>query len=300
MNQSRVRLIATVFVLAFGFIITAQAQADRQQDERPAPPKVIRKSGGVLAAEATNLVNPAYPPLAKAARVSGSVVVEVTIDEEGNVIAARAISGHPLLKDAAVDAARGWKFKPTLLSGQPVKVIGTITFNFHLDNDKEIEALKEKINANPGSAELHYELANLYKGSMQYEKAIEEYKQALSLEPNHAGAYLGLGDVYEMTGRGNEAIETYKDALNAHPNSAFTEGIYMALGSAYFKQERNEEALEAYKQVAAINPNSQTAHFLLGRLYLRLGDKQSAANEAAILKNLDPAMAEALRRLIDK
>jgi protein TonB len=62
----------------------------------------------------------------------GAVVVEVTIDENGSVIAASAISGHPLLKDAAVSAARRWKFKPTKLSGQPVKVIGTITFNFQM------------------------------------------------------------------------------------------------------------------------------------------------------------------------
>jgi len=56
----------------------------------------------------------------------------VTVDESGNVITAHAISGHPLLTDAAVMAARGWKFTPTQVSGVPVKVIGTITFNFNL------------------------------------------------------------------------------------------------------------------------------------------------------------------------
>src|SRR6185369_11863845 len=55
-----------------------------------------------------------------------------TVDEDGNVISARAISGHPLLKDAAVAAAREWVFEPTTLSGTAVKVIGTITFNFNL------------------------------------------------------------------------------------------------------------------------------------------------------------------------
>jgi TonB family protein len=96
------------------------------------PPGIIRKSGGVLQGSATKRVEPSYPPLAKAASVSGPVVVEVTVDEFGSVISARAISGHPMLKDAAVDAARGWRFTPTLLSGAPVKVIGTITFNFNL------------------------------------------------------------------------------------------------------------------------------------------------------------------------
>jgi protein TonB len=101
-----------------------------KEEPKPEPPKIVRKSGGVLQGSATRRPTPTYPPLARAARVSGAVVVEVTVDEAGNVISARAISGHPLLKDAAVAAARGWKFTPTQLSGVPVKVIGTITFNF--------------------------------------------------------------------------------------------------------------------------------------------------------------------------
>ncbi len=95
-------------------------------------PSVVRKSGGVLAGEAVRRVDPSYPPLAKAAHVEGTVIVEVTIDEQGNVTSARALSGHPLLKDAAVSAARGWRYKPTFLGGVPVKVVGTLTFNFNL------------------------------------------------------------------------------------------------------------------------------------------------------------------------
>ena len=93
-------------------------------------PKLIRKSREVFAASATRRIVPDSPPLARAARISGSVVVEVTLDEAGVVIEARAISGHPLLKDAAVNAARQWQFTPTLLSGVPVRVIGTLAFNF--------------------------------------------------------------------------------------------------------------------------------------------------------------------------
>jgi TonB family protein len=101
-------------------------QAISTPDDR----KLIRKSGGVLANSATHRVVPESPPLARAARITGSVVVEVTIDEGGSVIAARAISGHPLLKDTAVEAARQWQFTPTNLSGVPVKVIGLLTFQF--------------------------------------------------------------------------------------------------------------------------------------------------------------------------
>jgi protein TonB len=99
----------------------------------PDPPKPTgptRVSGGVLAGKATNRVQPPYPPMAKQANIEGSVVVEVTVSENGGVISSKAISGHPLLRPAAEQAARGWRFSPTLLSGVPVKVIGTITFNF--------------------------------------------------------------------------------------------------------------------------------------------------------------------------
>jgi protein TonB len=76
------------------------------------------------------LPKPAYPAAAKAVRASGSVSVQVLISESGSVISASAVSGHPLLRAAAVSAARGARFSPTLLSGQPVKVSGVITYNF--------------------------------------------------------------------------------------------------------------------------------------------------------------------------
>ena len=103
----------------------------------PPPPKPTPKpvpktiSGGVVNGKAVNLVTPSYPAAAKAVRASGSVNVQVTIDENGNVISASAVSGHPLLRAAAVSAARSSKFSPTKLSGEPVKVTGVIVYNFN-------------------------------------------------------------------------------------------------------------------------------------------------------------------------
>jgi TonB family protein len=73
---------------------------------------------------------PVYPPIAKAAGAEGSVSVRVLVDEDGNVVAAEAVSGHPLLQSAAVDAAREAKFKPTVVEGKPVKVSGIISYVF--------------------------------------------------------------------------------------------------------------------------------------------------------------------------
>jgi protein TonB len=98
----------------------------------PPPPAAPRApiSGGVLNGKAISLPKPPYPQIAKQAHASGTVVVQVTIDENGGVISAHAVSGHPLLQAVCVAAARQARFSPTKLSGQPVKVTGVITYNF--------------------------------------------------------------------------------------------------------------------------------------------------------------------------
>lgn len=105
--------------------------SSRIVDSLPDRPLVIRKSGGVLQESATKRVTPVYPREALAAGVSGSVIVEVRVSESGKVEKAEAVSGPVELRGAAVDAAKQWEFRPTLLSGQAVKVIGRITYNFH-------------------------------------------------------------------------------------------------------------------------------------------------------------------------
>ena len=116
--------------------VTGQGGTAETGGETPPPPpppkKVVPKqiSGGVLNGKATSLPKPAYPPAARAVGASGAVSVQVLIDENGNVVSASAASGHPLLRAAAVAAARGAKFSPTKLSGEAVKVSGVITYNF--------------------------------------------------------------------------------------------------------------------------------------------------------------------------
>jgi protein TonB len=91
-----------------------------------------RLSGGLTPGAIVKRVEPSYPELAKAARIKDSVMVEIVVDEEGNVASARALTGHPLLKPPAEAAARECKFTPTKLAGIPVKVIGSLTYHFQL------------------------------------------------------------------------------------------------------------------------------------------------------------------------
>lgn len=114
------QLFLFVSIFLFGISISSA--------QIPTAPKQI--SVGVINGKALNLAKPAYPSAARAVGAQGAVNVQVTIDEEGNVISASAVSGHPLLQAAAVEAARQSKFAPTLLSGQAVKVTGVIVYNF--------------------------------------------------------------------------------------------------------------------------------------------------------------------------
>lgn len=98
----------------------------------PVLPRVV-KSTGVLNGKALQLPKPIYTPIARAAHAHGKVTVQVLIDEKGNVISAKAISGHPLLVVESQKAAYQAKFSPTVLGEQAVKVSGVITYNFILN-----------------------------------------------------------------------------------------------------------------------------------------------------------------------
>jgi TonB family protein len=89
-----------------------------------------KQSGAVLWGEIVTRVQPHYPANAKRVMAAGLVEVRITISKEGRVIGAKAISGHPLLHDAAVEAARQWVFKPATLNGVTVETMMALTFEF--------------------------------------------------------------------------------------------------------------------------------------------------------------------------
>jgi periplasmic protein TonB len=103
----------------------------------PPPPKPaqtrIRQGGAVTAASLVNRVQPNYPPLARQTRISGTVRLHAIISKTGNVESLEVMSGHPLLVQAALDAVRQWKYRPTTLNGEPVEVDTTIDVIFSLN-----------------------------------------------------------------------------------------------------------------------------------------------------------------------
>ncbi|OFV85787.1 MAG: energy transducer TonB [Acidobacteria bacterium RIFCSPHIGHO2_01_FULL_67_28] len=99
---------------------------------KPEAPKRIRVSSGVQEAKMIHRADPTYPPLAKQARIFGTVRLEAVIAADGSIQNLRVIEGHPLLVQSALQAVQQWRYQPTLLSGEPVEVVTFIEVVFRL------------------------------------------------------------------------------------------------------------------------------------------------------------------------
>ena len=95
-------------------------------------PQRVRVSQGVSEGLLVNKITPPYPPMAKMARVQGSVVLQAVISKQGTIENLRVVSGHPMLVQSALDAVKQWRYRPYLLNGEPVEVETQITVNFSL------------------------------------------------------------------------------------------------------------------------------------------------------------------------
>jgi periplasmic protein TonB len=97
-----------------------------------AAPQRVRVSSGVVTGLKIRDVKPMYPPLARQARIQGTVVLQALISKTGDIENLQLISGHPMLAPAAIEAVKQWKYKPYLLNGEPVEVETQVQVNFTL------------------------------------------------------------------------------------------------------------------------------------------------------------------------
>jgi TonB family protein len=112
--------------------VIAAAEAAEAAKNAPPPPPPFINLGIISAANATKMVTPVYSVIAQRSQAEGKVVVDLELDENGDVTYAKASSGHQLLKQSAEDAAKHSKFKPALFNNKPIKAKAQIVFNFSL------------------------------------------------------------------------------------------------------------------------------------------------------------------------
>jgi TonB family protein len=293
-------LLASLFA---GLVILSPVQAAQQgraeapKAGRPEAPRIIRKANNALQASAINRVDAVYPPQAIPARIFGTVSVEVAIDESGNVTSARALSGHPLLRDAAVDAARGWTFKPTILQGNPVKVLGMLTFTFNLPDyvlrDRNIERLKRQLALTPENPKLYYQIGRAYEDNQQDGDALKAYARAVALNPDYGEALAALGSLNMKLNHYDEALIASKRAVLLNLTPEVKAAAYRAIALIYFRRDQFQEAVEPFKQAIALAPQG-SLYLNLGLTYLKLGDKTSALEQHRLLKERNSILAEQL------
>jgi TonB family protein len=221
-------------------ILTASAQN--------APIAVKQISGGVLNGKAVSLAKPVYPAAARAVGAAGAVNVKVTVDEEGNVISTEAVSGHPLLQEAAKQAAQQSKFNPTLLSGQAVKVTGIIVYNFSAP-EKPTNWLKigyDLTSVQHAPSLIHLDtnsIDKIFQADWTVEreqlKRLGEIKEAegASMSPPIASGERKISDTAEKTANGTTVRKVVKEfaiKTDTPPNSeqvAVSESLIVSLQS---------------------------------------------------------------------
>ncbi|MGE0887222.1 MAG: tetratricopeptide repeat protein [Blastocatellales bacterium] len=177
-------------------------------------------------------VEPVYSPAATAIRIHTLVPqIEVKINREGDVIFARAVSGASLLRDAAIEAAKSWKFVP-IQNKKLSAIIGIINFGFPAEipvksDSRGVRYYQDEVKNSPQSWLAHCRLATAYLADNQLTQAISEYQQALSLSPESAVVHYGLGDCYRQIQQYEKALGCFQTAVRLEPG--FVEA-YEAVG----------------------------------------------------------------------
>lgn len=131
-GNSRNGTVGVMGLNAFASQTPAVAPPPPEQPQKPNEVIRVRRGGSVVEAQAISRPSPEYPELAKRARVEGDVQLNAVIGVDGNIKELRVHSGHPLLVNAAVQAVSQWRYRPTILNGDPVEVVTQITVNFRL------------------------------------------------------------------------------------------------------------------------------------------------------------------------
>jgi TonB family protein len=259
--------------VSFLFLVSAcyvSAQSSIQKSS------VVTKSEKELLENRTNWSAPTYPPIARIAGAGGPVVVEVVIDEQGNVASARVVSGHPLLQAATLQSVRTWKFTPARVNNVPVRMSGRLTHNFPLarkPKEKTTAELEREVKDRPNDSELRYDLGVEYLKSTSYNAAVLQFLAAIRLKPDFVDAYLKLGHAYSRLYLFEKALLAFNDAARLNPGSS---EAFHAIGLTNIQLGKYEPAILALKHSLELEDPITTSYFLLGKCYLLLARRDEA------------------------
>jgi len=239
------------------------------------PPEQVDVPSGVSQGLLIYKVQPTYPPLARQARVQGTVVLQAVIDKDGSIKDLTVTSGHPMLIQAALDAVRQWRYRPYYLNGEPVLVQTTINVNFQLSGAPS-EAESNEPSAKSGAAgqagssspaEAAQEDANTLfanassaVGSHDCSTAIPLATRVTQLRPQHGGAWNLLGLCYLELDELQKAEDSFKRQIAVFPQTPFA---YNNLGRVYARKRNFDMADAQFRKQIELNPRDRYAHMNL-------------------------------------
>jgi TonB family protein len=171
-------LIAALAVVILSFPAAAQ-QPSGTVTPAPQIPQRVRISRGVAQGLLVRRVNPVYPPLARQARISGTVVLRVLIGTDGSTESLTLVSGHPMLAPAVIEAVKQWKYQPYLLNGQPTKVDTEVQVNFELAPPSAADAVASGLSGSGGAFAAVTPEAALSQVLNKYPGLLTEFGQLL-------------------------------------------------------------------------------------------------------------------------
>jgi TonB family protein len=277
-------------------------QQDNPTQEPDAPERIIHMRPPELEAAVTSRVEPIHPAVATWAGISGSVMVQVLVNQQGDVISATPVTGHPLLRNAAATAARDWKFKPAEADGKPVKMDGMVTIGFlsmtfqpgSMSKVEDVDKAKAAVQGFPDSPEAYFWLATSYADDDQNKDAVKAFNKAIELKPSYEEAYEELIKLYEESKATADVLRTYQQAVENNPNSlTLLTGQARALSDA----KRYADAVDVMRRALDINPDDTNALHLLAWDFMQLKRFDEAVTTIKEELKITPTYPGALHNL---
>jgi tetratricopeptide (TPR) repeat protein len=244
------------------------------------------------------------------AGLNGVVGVKLLIGVDGSVETADAVTGPMPLRDAAVSAARSWRWPPAVAGGVPVKVSGILLFRFRADQpdstnnrgDGRPRRSNTAGNAPDAAAPSsdaaldHFNQGVDLENQGKYQEALGEFQKAITSNPNLRDAYLEIGSIYGRLKRYDDQVQWCKQALEKFPGQSSYQFLGQIAAALGLKGKYNE-AIEILKLVVQIKPDNPDSFLILASFSFYAGhysEAVTAATESARLRPINPMACHVL------
>lgn len=302
---SRITMWTGILTLLISMNALGHESMDEHRSSTSQEPEKITKPREEFEKLAIKKVRGEMPEILRGAWLEFAIYrVEVTVDSLGNVTDAYPLYGNSLLVEAAVMAARKWKFPPQRINGMPARVLSAVNVEFqNLEEQKRqglLEIAKQELQRHPELAANYYNVGFAYQIQQQYKKACEYFQKTIEKAPDWPVANAALGDAYYGLDQYEKALDSFRRAATLKRD--YFEP-YQRIGWCYTRLKREDDAvnalLQAVEQAKSADDKVGVYRNLVSR-YESLGKSIEAADsQMLVAKNAVRCSAVAKRPTFD-